>query len=273
MSKQNFTKDDSLALTVTLTVNILFLLFSLWFTIDMGQNLRPAFLEVEFGEFQSGKPAEFSEVKDEQVAKRPNPSEVEPEEPKEEAPVPEEEPQKAAEDNTKPVDLPDEQEEVEEDPVETTETEKVDPTKENTEEAKKEVEIPPVAEKEETTEEGAKESGDQEGAVGDKDADQGTGNQEDKTSPYELKWDGEIDRAPMVQPLPKNTANMEGVITVRFEVRPDGSVGRVIPLKKMNPELEREVMSTLRSWRFSRLPSGVPQQAQWGTITFRFVFD
>jgi TonB family protein len=92
-------------------------------------------------------------------------------------------------------------------------------------------------------------------------------------APYELKWEGDIDRAPMVQSLPGNVSNSESVITVRFEVRPDGTVGRVIPLRKMGPELEREVMSTLRTWRFSRLPSGSPQQTQWGTITFRFVFE
>jgi TonB family protein len=77
----------------------------------------------------------------------------------------------------------------------------------------------------------------------------------------------------MVQPLPENSTNIEAVITFRFEVNPDGSLGRVFPLKKMNPELEREVRRTLRSWRFSRLPSGVPQEPQWGNITFRFVLD
>lgn len=92
-----------------------------------------------------------------------------------------------------------------------------------------------------------------------------------KGAPYELNWEGDVDRDPMVQPLPENTTDEEATITIRFEVKPDGSVGRIIPLKKMNPKLEREVMSTLRSWHFSRLPSSVPQQSQWGVITFRFV--
>lgn len=65
----------------------------------------------------------------------------------------------------------------------------------------------------------------------------------------------------------------EATITIRFKVKPDGSIGRVVPLKKMNPKLEREVTQTLRSWRFSQLPSGLPQQSQWGTITFRFVLE
>lgn len=94
-----------------------------------------------------------------------------------------------------------------------------------------------------------------------------------KSAPYELKWEGDIERNPMVQPLPDNIADAEATITIRFEVKPDGTVGRIVPLKEMNPELEREVMRTLRSWRFSRLPSGVPQQSQWATITFRFVVE
>lgn len=92
-------------------------------------------------------------------------------------------------------------------------------------------------------------------------------------SPYELQWEGDIERAPMAQPLPTNVANAEAVITVRFEVRPNGTVGRIIPLRKMSAELETEVMRTLRSWRFNRLPKGIPQQPQWGTITFRFITD
>jgi len=93
------------------------------------------------------------------------------------------------------------------------------------------------------------------------------------SSPYDLRWEGDFDRSPMVQPLPENVSDVEAVITVRFEVFPDGSIGRIIPLRQMNTELGREVMQTLRSWRFSSLPSGVPQEPQWGTITFRFVYD
>lgn len=93
------------------------------------------------------------------------------------------------------------------------------------------------------------------------------------SSPYELKWEGNIARDPLVQPLPENASNSEGVISVRFQVKPDGTVGLIIPLKKMNPELEKEIQRTLKDWEFSKLPSGVPQQDQWGTITFRVLFD
>jgi TonB family protein len=271
--KPDFTKDDGRALTATISVAAGLLIFSLLYTIDMGRNMRPSFIEVEFGEFQTGKLAEFSEVENEQVATRQNPSETETEQPVEEAPEPEEAPEDPAEENVKPVDLPDEVEEVVAEEITTPETEVIDPNETTEQEAEEEIEVPPQAQEAEETTEGADESGDVDGARGDLNADQGIGTDDEKSSPYELKWEGDIERAPMVQPLPTNTSNTEAVITVRFEVRPNGTVGRIIPLRKMNPELETEVMKTLRTWRFSRLPGGVPQQAQWGTITFRFVFD
>ena len=272
MNNFKFNKDESIALTTTLSISILLVLFSLWYTLDMNQSFRPSFIEVEFGEFKTGTLADFSEVKNEKVAKRPNPSEVEPEKPTEEVPEPEKTPQTPTEENTKPVDLPDEVEKVLEDPVKTPDTKKVDPNKKEATQVDEVIEIPPPAKKDLTVDAGAKESGDVKGAKGETNVDAGTGSDDEKTAPYELKWEGDLEREPMSQPLPSNKANTEAVISVRFEVRPDGTVGRIIPLKKMNPELEQEVQRTLRSWIFSRLPSGAPQQAQWGTITFRFVF-
>ncbi|MCG8373178.1 MAG: hypothetical protein MI700_06575 [Balneolales bacterium] len=269
----NFTKDDQRALFGTLGIAVVLLGFSLWYTIDMSMNTRPSFIEVEFGEFQTGRLTQFSEIQEEEVATRPNPSEVETEDPVEEAPEPEEVPETPSEENTKPVDLPDEVEEVVEEAIETPITEEIDPTQNSEESIQEEVEIAPVAQQDIETQEGAEESGDTEGVTGDTDSDQGVGNDDEKSAPYELRWEGDLERAPMVQPLPTNNANTEATITVRFEVRPNGTVGRIIPLRKMNPELETEVMSTLRTWRFSRLPSGAPQTNQWGVITFRFVFD
>ena len=95
----------------------------------------------------------------------------------------------------------------------------------------------------------------------------------DNSNQYEIKWEGDIERLPLAQPLPTNITNSNAVTTVRFEVRPNGTVGLIIPLRKMNAELETEILRTLRSWRFNRLPNGVPQQPQWGTITFRFITD
>ena len=245
MQSNTLNIDERRGLAVSSITALLLLLFSILYSIDMDEGMRPSFIEVEFGEFQAGQLSEFSEQQNEQVATRQNPSETPSEEPVEDAPEPESTPETPALENTKPVDLPDEIEEV----------------------------IEEAAQMDEDQSEGAEESGDPDGNRGATDSDQGTGTDSDETAPYELQWEGDIERAPMAQPLPTNVANAEAVITVRFEVRPNGTVGRIIPLRKMNAELETEVLRTLRSWRFSRLPSGVPQQPQWGTITFRFVFS
>ena len=51
--KPQFTKDDGRALIATLVFATLLLSFSLWYTIEIGKNLRPSFIEVDFGEFSS----------------------------------------------------------------------------------------------------------------------------------------------------------------------------------------------------------------------------
>lgn len=273
MQLPSLNNEDRFALSVTGGVHVALVVFFLFYTFSIEANVRPSFIEVEFGQFKSGKPTEKAEKKAEQVATRPDPSETEPENPEPEKPDPVEKQESTTKETTKEVDLSDQEEQVQEEEVKTPETDKVDPQKENSTEEQQEVTVPPQTEEDDVQQEGAKNSGDKEGNTGDTDADQGTGNEQEKSAPYELKWEGDIERNPMVQPLPTNTTDAEATITIRFEVQPDGTVGRIIPLKKMNPELEREVMKTLRSWRFSRLPSGVPQQSQWGTITFRFVLE
>lgn len=267
-------EEDRFGLGITAGIHLVILTIALLYTIDFDTENRPAFMEVTLGEFRSGTVAEQAEVQQEEVATRPNPAETEPEEPDPDVTQPEETPQDPVEEITKPVELPDQVEEVEdEEVVETPETEVIEPQNIEVAEEVVEEKVPPKTIEDEQIEEGVEESGDERGIQGDVNVDQGTGNNPDRSAPYDLEWEGELNRSPMVQPLPNNQTNEEAVITLRFEVNPNGSLGRVIPLRKMNPELEREVMRTLRSWRFSRLPSGVPQEPQWGTITFRFVLD
>lgn len=271
--KNHTDEEDRFGLAITAAIHLVLLIIALLYTIDSNMN-RAAFMEVTLGEFRSGTLAQQSEIQNQQVATRPNPSEVEPEEVDPEITQPVETPQNPVEETSKPVDLPDQEEEIpEEETVQTPETDIINPeNEEETEEVVEEV-VPPQTQEDEEITEGVRDSGDEQGAAGAPNVDQGPGNTPDKSAPYDLQWEGELNRTPMVQPLPGNQTNEEAVITIRFEVHPDGSLGRVIPLKKMNPELEREVMRTLRSWRFSRLPSGAPQEPQWGTITFRFVLD
>jgi periplasmic protein TonB len=267
-------KEDRFGLGVTGAIHLLLLIIALLYTINFDVDNRPAYIAVTLGEFRSGTMAEQSDVQREQVATRPNPAEQQPEDPNPEVTQPVETPQTQEEEVTKPVELPEEVEEVESDEVvETPETEIVNPEQVEVTEEIIEEEVPPQTREDEQVQEGVDDSGAEDGTRGEVDVDQGTGNNPDLSAPYALEWEGDLERNPVIQPLPSNQTNEEAVITIRFEVNPDGTLGRVIPLRKMNPELEREVMRTLRSWRFSRLPSGVPQDAQWGTITFRFVLD
>lgn len=267
-------KEDRFGAGVTAAIHLVILIIALLYNISFDIDNRPAYIAITLGEFRSGTLAEQSEVQREQVATRPNPAEEQPEDPNPEVETPVETPQTQEEEITKPVELPEEVEEIEsEEVVETPETEVVNPEQVDVTEEVIVEEVPPQTREDEQIQEGVDDSGAEDGNTGEVDVDQGTGNNPDRSAPYDLQWEGDLDRTPMSQPLPSNQTNEEAVITIRFEVKPDGTLGRVLPLKKMNPELEREVMRTLRSWRFSRLPSGVPQVAQWGTITFRFVLD
>ncbi|MDZ7755006.1 energy transducer TonB [Rhodohalobacter sp.] len=272
--KSHFDKEDRFGLAVTGAIHLVLFIIAILYTINMDYDNRPAYIEVTLGEFQSGTIAEQAEVQEEEVATRPNPAEEEPEDPDPEIIDPVETPQQPEEEVAKPVELPEQQEEIQsEEVVETPETEVIDPQNVEVEEEVDEEVVPPVAQEAEEVQEGVETSGVVEGTTGETNVEEGTGNDEDRSAPYELQWEGDLERSPMVQPMPDNQTNEEATITVRFEVHPDGSLGRVVPLRKMNPELEREVMRTLRSWRFSRLPSGVPQESQWGRITFNFVVE
>lgn len=266
--------EDRYGLTVTGVLHLIILIIAIFYTIDFNLQNRAAFMEVTLGEFRTGTLAQQAPVQEEQVATRPNPSETPPENPDPEISDPVEDAQEQVEEATKPVNLPDQPEEIIDDEVvETPETDLINPEVVQESEEIVEVAEPPQTQEAEQVEEGVAESGDERGAQGAPNVDQGVGNNPDRSAPYDLQWEGELNRSPMVQPLPANQTNEEATITIRFEVFPDGSLGRVIPTRKMNPELEREVMRTLRSWRFSRLPTGAPQEPQWGIITFRFVLD
>lgn len=272
--KSNIDEEDRFGLTVTIAIHLVLLIIALLYQFHMDVNNRPAYIDVTLGEYRTGTIAERAEIQPEEIATRPNPSETQPEDPDPEVEEPIEAPEEVTDETAKQVELSEQEEDIEEEEViETPETERIDPEVQQREEQREEVIAPPQTREEEEVQEGEEVSGDERGTEGDVNVDQGSGRDSDRSAPYDLNWEGDLERSPMIQPLPENTVNLEAVITVRFEVQPDGTIGRVIPLRKMNPELEREVLRTLRNWRFSRLPSGAPQETQWGTITFRFVFD
>lgn len=271
--KSHIDEEDRFGFAVTGGIHLVLLIIALLYQIHMNVDHRPAYIDVTLGEFRTGTVAEYAEVRPEEVATRPNPPETQPEDPVPDVQEPVEVPEQVVEEPARPVEHAQQEEEiVTEEVIQTPETERIDPTVTPEDEVQEEVFAPPLARADQQVREGES-SGDERGDTGDMNVDQGEGADPDRAAPYDLQWEGDLHRNPMLQPLPENTADEEAVIRVRFEVHPDGSVGRIIPLIKMNPELEREVLRTLRSWRFSRLPSGIPQEAQWGTITFRFVFD
>lgn len=267
------TSEEKFGLAITAAMHMVVLVLALFMVSRPEAKERTAFIEVTLGEFQDGTLAEFSREEEAQPETRPEPVETEVEEPEpepEEIPQPEPQPEEPSRD----VDLPDQEEEVESDVVNTPDTDRIDPTElaEQTEETEEQT-SPPTAQPDEVEQEGEEETGDIRGIRGRVDADQGTKNDPIRSAPFQLEWEGDINRAPVVQPLPDYVDESEAVISVRFEVRPDGTVGRLQPIIKSNPELEREVLRTLRTWRFSRLPPNVPQESQYGIITFRFVLE
>jgi TonB family protein len=72
-------------------------------------------------------------------------------------------------------------------------------------------------------------------------------------------------------PSPKVQVQAESEITLKFWVRPDGVVSRVLPERKGDMALEAAAIRYLEGWRFTPLPLQEPQVEQWGLITVRFL--
>lgn len=247
--------EDRQAILLSVTIHAILLLLAWFVALEPQTRFQTSMLEVTYGELEQGRPLPPNEpVEEEAEATTETEEEMAPEAPNDPEPV-------ETEPTPEPVDpKPDPQPEPEPTPepeiVEDPETPVDDPIQPQYAVEQPETEPQTPVEEAPAT-----------------DAEEGDATDDELQSPYELKWEGELGRDPRVQPLPVNRTNTDATITIRFEVNPDGSIGRTLPIQRMNPELEREVMRTLRNWRFNPLPSRVPQEAQWGTITFRFVVE
>lgn len=64
---------------------------------------------------------------------------------------------------------------------------------------------------------------------------------------------------------------VEGSVTLRFFVRPDGSIKENVLVQKTAgfEDFDQSAVVALRAWRFQPLPAGRTGE-QWGTITFHF---
>lgn len=272
MYKRKLTEEERFSLMVTSVLNVIIVIITLLIYTGNPPEERSALIEVTLGEFSDGTMAQFNEQRNPVVATRRNPTqERNPEPEPQQDPV--QNPVQREQEIAREVELPKQEEVVREEVVNTPPVERIDPTVQNVTTNQPQVRVEQPAQRDETEQEGEENSGDVRGVRGRIEADQGTGIDPVRSAPYQLEWEGDIQRSPLVQPMPNYTVEVEAVLTIRFEVRPNGTVGTIQPLRRMNPELEAEVIRTLRGWRFSRLPSNVPQNSQFGVITFRFVLS
>ncbi len=74
-----------------------------------------------------------------------------------------------------------------------------------------------------------------------------------------------------VPAVPRVKATIETEFEMKFWVRPNGTVDRVIPLKRAGDvELERVAANYLREWRFEAIPENELQANEWGTVIIKF---
>jgi len=273
-NNRDITKEEQFGLGISAVIHIVLLvLFLLWVNTPEEQE-RFAFIEVTLGEFRDGAPAQQAERRVPEVATRPQPRPQPVQQPQPD-PEPQPQPPVRQQEVAKPVQAPEQTQDIQtETVIETPPTPKVDPTVRDPEPQPREERQPdPVQTRDEVERRGSLVSGDPRGLRGDVNADQGTSRDTDRSAPYILQWDGDISRQAVMNPLPTYNSDVEAVITVRFTVRPDGTIGTIQPLRRTDPALETEVIRTLRTWRFNRLPANAPQIEQSGVITFRFVLS
>ncbi len=248
-------KSDWIGLTVSLLLHLLLFVGFAFMKVEAAEEMPPGFIEVDFGPFQEGRPV--------QRAPQPQPEATEQE------PEPEPEPQQEAPkppppEEARPVDLPDQQQEIiDEEQIQAPESENVSPTTEANEQIQ--VEDPePEPEQPAVRPLGG---GDPEGTSGDEQGDEGAGQTERRTAPFDIEG---LNRVPVSTRLPAYNAQVNAIIRVRITVDPQGRIVQRFPLVKGNPQLEQAVMTALRGWRFNALPPNAPQENQVGIVTFRF---
>ncbi len=87
-----------------------------------------------------------------------------------------------------------------------------------------------------------------------------------------IQWDGGLSRNRIAGVLPAFPpgSTRDATVSVRFRVRPDGSMYGMTVVQKGEPAYERAALDAMRTWRFNVLPAGAQQADQVGTATFTF---
>lgn len=68
-------------------------------------------------------------------------------------------------------------------------------------------------------------------------------------------------------PVPRPVIPVSGVINLKFWVEPDGTIGKIVPITRTDPELERIAMEYIEKWRFETVSDNIGVQT--GTIPIR----
>lgn len=110
-------------------------------------------------------------------------------------------------------------------------------------------------------------SGDPDGDDRQQDGQDGTGNSETRSAPFQIEG---LNRIPVQTVTPQYTEQVNAEIGVRITVDPAGRIVGRMPLRKADARLEDAVMRALAGWRFNPLPPNAPQTNQVGVIYFRF---
>jgi len=152
---------------------------------------------------------------------------------------------------------------------------KKEPKREVKKKEKKEVEIPKVKNSDETNPVSAPaKKKEVKKAVVKKETNKGrevSGEGEGKFG-FELDFGGKGKRKiySFIIPSYPSGVSKEIDVKLKFTIMPDGSVGRIFPVRKADTRLEAAAINSLRQWRFEALPSGQEKKSQTAIITFPF---
>ncbi len=92
----------------------------------------------------------------------------------------------------------------------------------------------------------------------------------EKSSTVDFPIEGPLARRHVIYrpPPPKTVALVSGTVKIKFWVLPDGTVGKMIPIVRGDPDLERRALKFLSKWRFEKTNSAA--RDQWGILSIRF---
>ncbi|MBN1879569.1 energy transducer TonB [bacterium] len=86
----------------------------------------------------------------------------------------------------------------------------------------------------------------------------------------DLQISGEVASRTVIfrPPAPKPTVSRSGTILLKFWVQPDGTIGKILPITRSDPDLERVAIEYFEKWRFEAVKPEIGIQS--GTIPIRF---